>query len=129
MEQEKRKVLIIDDELAMREYTAIEFTRAGFLPILVDNGKDAIDIATKELPEVIVLDLLMPGIHGFEILSALRKMPELSRSVIIVRSAKSYKSDIDKAIQMGANEYVIKPGNPGEIAALALKHLETEGHV
>ncbi|MBM4170206.1 MAG: response regulator [Ignavibacteria bacterium] len=124
MHSRKTKVLVVDDEVSMRELTSMEFRRRGFSTLTAADGEHAISLAKLEKPDVIILDLIMPGLHGFEVLKALRSIPEIRRPIVIVQSAKSYKPDIDKALEMGADAYVIKPGNSGELVDLAIKHLE-----
>lgn len=124
MHSQRSKVLVVDDEVSVRELTSMEFRRRGFSTITAGNGEDAIWLAKTEKPQVVILDLIMPGLHGFEVLRTLRSLPDLDRPVVIVQSAKSYKPDIDKALEMGADAYVIKPGNSSDLVDLALKHLE-----
>lgn len=120
----ERKILIADDEPAERELTAAEFQRVGFRVLTTENGTETIALATAEKPDAVILDLLMPGFNGFEVLNRLRQVTELSTMVVIIRSGKSYKPDIDKALELGADAYVVKPGDLEELVKLTINHIE-----
>jgi len=120
----ERKILIADDEAAERELTAAEFQRVGFQVLTTENGTETIALATAEKPDAVILDLLMPGFNGFEVLNRLRQMTELSTMVVIIRSGKSYKPDIDKALELGADAYVVKPGDLEDLVKLTINHIE-----
>ncbi len=120
----ERKILIADDEAAERELTAAEFQRVGFQVLTTDNGTETLALATAEKPDAVILDLLMPGFNGFEVLNRLRQMTELSTMVVIIRSGKSYKPDIDKALELGADAYVVKPGDLEDLVKLTINHIE-----
>lgn len=105
----KPKVLLVDDEDFFRTIIAHGFEREGFTVLTADNGLDGLALAEKEKPELAILDIVMPGLHGFELCKKIRQNPQLSKTVIIMMSAKSYKPDIEKAKELGAAEYIIKP--------------------
>lgn len=105
----KPKVLIVDDEDFFRKLVANGFEREGFDVLQADNGKDAVEIASAELPELILLDLVMSGLLGFEVCQMLRKDERFAHTAIIIMSAKVYKPDMDKAAELGADAYVVKP--------------------
>jgi len=104
-----KKVLIVDDEDFLRSFYSHYFVRKGFTVLEADNGLDGVSIAEAEKPELILLDLIMPGMHGFAVCKQLRENPAFDKTTIIITSAKSYKPDIDKALELGADAYVIKP--------------------
>ncbi|HTR81213.1 MAG TPA: response regulator [Bacteroidota bacterium] len=104
-----QKVLIIDDEDFLRSFYAHFFVNKGFTVLEADNGLDGVKIAEEEKPPLIILDLIMPGMHGFAVCKQLRENPAFDDTTIIITSAKSYKPDIDKALELGADAYVIKP--------------------
>ena len=116
------KVLIVDDEDFLRRIYAIGFEREGCTVLHADNGIDALKIAESEKPDLIVLDIVMPGLHGFEVCKQLRENPLFSKTTIIMSSAKSYKPDIDKAIELGADAYIIKPIEFDELFKIAMMH-------
>ena len=104
-----KKVLIVDDEDFLRSFYSHYFVNKGFTVLEADNGLDGVSIAESEKPELILLDLIMPGLHGFAVCKQLREDPAFDNTTIVITSAKSYKPDIDKALELGADAYVIKP--------------------
>ena len=123
-----RKVLVVDDEVAERDIIAMEFRMNGFHVSTAGGGRDAISQASKERPDAIILDLLMPGINGFDVLAKLRKSDDFSKTAIIVRSGKAYRPDIEKALEMGADAYVIKPGELEDLIRLTQEHITKRTH-
>lgn len=119
----KPKVLLVDDEDYFRKMVAYGFEREGFTVVQADNGTDGLALAERERPDLVVLDLVMPGLLGFEVCKALRDKPEFSKTCIIIMSAKSYKPDMDKAMELGADEYVVKPVEMEELLKIAKEQL------
>lgn len=105
----KPTILIIDDEDSIREFYILGLKECGFSVLLAENGLDGLKIAETQRPDVVVLDIVMPGLNGFEVCAKIREIPELSKTAVVFTSAKSYKSDIDKAMELGADVYLIKP--------------------
>jgi len=123
-----RKVLIVDDEAAERDIIAMEFRMNGYTATTAASGRDAIAQASKLRPNAIILDLLMPGINGFDVLARLRKSNEFAKTAIIIRSGKAYKPDADKALEMGADAYITKPGELEELIRLTGEHIAKRTH-
>ncbi len=119
----KPKVLIVDDEDFFRGLVANGFEREGFTVLQADNGEDAVQVAGTEVPDLILLDLMMPRLLGFEVCRMLRQDIRFSSTTIIVMSAKSYKPDIDKATELGADAYVVKPFELSDIVKVAREHM------
>ena len=87
-------LLVIDNDEALLELLAFVFTNRGFRVLTARQGADGIALAQAHRPAVIICDIIMDDMHGFEVLRALRAYAELARSVIVMISAKSYKPDI-----------------------------------
>lgn len=98
--------------------------KKGFTVLEADNGLDGLTVAETEKPELILLDLIMPGMHGFAVCKQLRENPALDKSTIIITSSKSYKPDIDKALELGADAYIIKPVEFDELFQIATEKME-----
>ena len=98
--------------------------KKGFTVLEADNGLDGLTVAETEKPELILLDLIMPGMHGFAVCKQLRENPALDKSTIIITSSKSYKPDIDKALELGADAYIIKPVEFDELFQIATENME-----
>jgi two-component system phosphate regulon response regulator PhoB len=117
------KVLIVDDEDFFRRIVAMGFEREGFTVCQADNGEDGVKMAGKELPDLILLDLVMPKLLGFEVCQLLRNDERFSKTAIIIMSAKSYKPDFDKAAELGADDYVVKPFEIQDLLKTARHHM------
>jgi two-component system alkaline phosphatase synthesis response regulator PhoP len=119
----KPKVLIVDDEDFFRKMIVLGFERNGYSVLQADNGEDALKIAAAELPDLILLDLVMPRLLGFEVCQALRKDDRFAKTAIIIMSAKSYKPDMDKAAELGADAYIVKPFELNDLMKTASDNL------
>lgn len=120
----KPRVLIVDDEEFLRKMIVMGFERDGFTVFQADNGEDAVKMARQELPELILLDLVMPRLLGFEVCQILRNDEQFSKTAVIIMSAKSYKPDMDKAAELGADAYVVKPFEMAEMLKTAREHMD-----
>ncbi|MEX1275083.1 MAG: response regulator [Bacteroidota bacterium] len=120
----KQKVLLVDDEEFFRRLVANGFEREGYAVLQADNGIDGLRIAEQEKPDLIVLDLVMPGLLGFEVCKSLRDNSVFSNTPIIVMSAKAYKPDIDKALELGADAYIVKPIELEELMQLVKEQMQ-----
>lgn len=112
-------VLVVDDEESLRTIVAQSFKERGYAVLTADNGTDGLELATQQRPDIVILDLLMPGLLGFEVCCRIREDKNLAHTVVIITSAKSYKPDIDKAMELGADAYVVKPADVDELMKLA----------
>lgn len=108
-----KKILIIEDEESIRGFLKINLKRNGYEVIEVDNGEDGIKIAINEKPAIVILDVMLPGIDGFNVCKRIRE--EEKNIGIIMLTAKS--QDIDKitGLEYGADDYIVKPFNPMEL--------------
>lgn len=117
----KRSVLIVEDEESIRKFVKINLDRAGYDVIEASSGEEGIELASKQRIDIVVLDVMLPGIDGFEVCKKLRAdHPHLG---IIMLTAKT--QDIDKimGLEYGTDDYMTKPFNPTELV-LRLKSLE-----
>ena len=107
------KILIVEDEESIRGFLKINLKRNGYEVIEVDNGEDGIKIAINEKPAIVILDVMLPGIDGFNVCKRIRE--EEKNIGIIMLTAKS--QDIDKitGLEYGADDYIVKPFNPMEL--------------
>ncbi len=118
------KLLIIDDSPTIRLIVKSVFEPNGFDVSLATDGSQGVQLAMMNPPNIIVLDIMMEGLHGFEVCKMLRANSNLRRTAIIIVSGKSFKSDIDMAKQLGADAYVVKPFSPKEFLDIAIKHMD-----
>lgn len=108
MEEKTYKILIIDDDPFLSEIYSLKFKLSGFDVFTAVNGEKALEAVKENIPAVILLDLVMPKMDGFETLAALRKIPELDKTFIIIFSNLGQKEDVDRGYRLGANDYIIK---------------------
>jgi DNA-binding response OmpR family regulator len=119
----KLKALIIDDDPSLRRFSEVVFQRNGFDVQIAGEGSEGIQQAISNPPHVIILDIMMEGLHGFEVCKMLRTNSSLNKTAIVVTSGKSYKPDIDKALELGADAYLVKPFSPKELLDVAKQHM------
>lgn len=115
MQEERIKVLIVEDESSIRKFISINLNREGFEVIEAGSGEEALDIVRRVHPRVVVLDLMLPGIDGFEVCQNIRK--SIPNIVIIMLTAKSQDMDKIMGLELGADDYMVKPFNPLELIA------------
>lgn len=108
-----KKILLVEDELAIRKFTKINIEKAGYEVLEAGSGEEGVEIAFKEKPDVAILDVMLPGIDGFEVCEILRnEMPGIG---IIMLTAKSQDVDRILGLEKGADDYMNKPFNPQEL--------------
>ena len=108
-------VLVIDNDDGLLELLSFILERQGYRVITARQGLVGIDLARAHRPSVVVCDIIMDDVHGFEVLRQLRADPDLGGTVVMMISAKSYKPDIERARQMGADDYLVKPFDPDDL--------------
>jgi len=108
MAKEKKKILIVEDDKFLVKAYQIKFDKAGFEVILATNGAEGLKLAKKEIPALIILDLMLPKMNGFEFLAEAKKDKAIKNIPVIALSNLGQKSDQDKALSLGAAEYFIK---------------------
>jgi CheY-like chemotaxis protein/anti-sigma regulatory factor (Ser/Thr protein kinase) len=104
-----RKALIVDDEVDLGQLLAEHLRRWGFEPTIMTEGKGAVDWARQEMPEVILLDLMLPDIDGYSICETLKLDRDTNRIPIIMTTALSGHEDLVRGLQVGADRYLTKP--------------------
>jgi len=113
----KRRVLIIEDDRDIVEMLEYNLQEAGYETISALNGESGIAAAKKERPDLIVLDIMLPIIDGFEVCRTLKKDDTVANIPIIILSAKSQETDKIIGLELGADDYVTKPFSPRELIA------------
>jgi DNA-binding response OmpR family regulator len=120
-------LLIIDNDEELVGVQEFFFAEQGYTVYTAFDGDAGLALAIRHRPAAIVCDVIMGRMHGFEVLQALRARPELARTVIVMTSAKSYASDIARARELGATDYVVKPFRTDELQAVIERHLASPG--
>ncbi len=108
------RILVVDDDTAISEMIGIVLKAEGFEPQFAGDGADAIELFKVMKPDLVLLDLMLPGIDGIQVCAAIRAE---SGVPIIMLTAKGETSDVVKGLESGADDYVVKPFNPKELVA------------
>jgi DNA-binding response OmpR family regulator len=109
------KVLIIDDEQLLLEDMELILEFEGFDPITAENGRIGVQMAQKHMPDVILCDIAMPQMDGFQVVRELRKQPQTATIPFIFLSALASETDIESGLGTGANGYLVKPIDAGDL--------------
>jgi CheY-like chemotaxis protein len=109
------KILVAEDERDIRELISFTLRFAGFEIETVVNGVQAVEKAAQVKPDLILLDVRMPQMTGYEACRVLRTMPEMRKIPIVFLSAKGQESEINEGLDTGATEYILKPFAPDEL--------------
>lgn len=108
------RILVVDDDTALAEMIGIVLRTEGFEPSFCDDGAAAVEAFRSVRPDLVLLDLMLPGLNGIEVCARIR---EESGVPIIMLTAKSDTTDVVKGLESGADDYVVKPFNPKELVA------------
>ena len=104
-----KKILIIEDHADMRELLTWQIELMGFMPIPAKHGKEGVEKAVAEQPNLILLDIMMPGMDGWEAARTLRANPETKDIPILAATALFRDSDLKSCLDAGCNGYIVKP--------------------
>ncbi|MEK7625768.1 MAG: response regulator [Patescibacteria group bacterium] len=103
-----KKILLVEDDDNLAGVYSVRLEAEGFKVARVANGEDALAKAIEYKPDLILLDIMMPKVSGFDVLDILRNTPETTETKVIMLTALGQDSDKAKAMQMGANDYLVK---------------------
>ena len=112
-----KKILIIEDEVELVEMLKVRLEANGYDIISAYDGQTGLDRAKKEKPDLILLDLMLPKIDGYQICGTLKKDKEYSRIPIIIFSARAQEHEIKLGKELGADDYITKPFEPSVLLA------------
>ncbi|MFA6320621.1 MAG: response regulator transcription factor [Candidatus Omnitrophota bacterium] len=113
----KEKILIVEDEKDIVKMLEYNLRKEGYVSLSARSGEDAVKTAGKESPDLILLDLMLPGIDGLEVCKTLKLGQKTAAIPIIMLTAKSQESDKIVGLELGADDYVTKPFSPRELIA------------
>jgi len=126
-DQTPPKLLVAEDDLVMVKLLTFLFQREGYDASFAADGRQALEmIETQEPPRLVLLDIMLPHIKGLELLPAIRKKSEWNGVPIVMLTADSAEKDIVRALDAGANDYVVKPFNPQEFMARIRRFMRQE---
>ncbi|XOB42736.1 MAG: response regulator [Candidatus Nealsonbacteria bacterium] len=119
------KILIIEDDRFLRELISRKLTDEGFDAVGAADGEEGIKKVKEEKPDLILLDLILPSIDGFEVLSRIKKDESVKSIPVIILSNLGQKEEVEKGLKMGAVDYLIKAHfTPGEIISKIKNNLK-----
>jgi CheY-like chemotaxis protein len=119
------KILLVEDEPENQLVIGLILTTEGYNVITADRGDAALKLAAGEKPDLILLDVMMPEINGYEVLERLRSNPETAGIPVVLLTALAQEKDVEKAVEAGVNGFVAKPFEPAELISCvraALSH-------
>ena len=109
------KILVIDDELNLQKLVKVNLAARGYQVLVAADGEEGLKLAQLEYPDLILLDLMMPGMSGWDVLMALKTNRKLQKTPVIIMTASARKDEEDKARSMGAVGYLVKPFGVDEL--------------
>jgi CheY-like chemotaxis protein len=109
------KILIAEDERDIRELVSLSLQFGGYTVVQAANGAEAVEQAQKERPDLILMDVRMPKMTGYDACRRIKAIPELHDIPVVFVSAKGQESEIQTGLEAGAEEYILKPFAPDEL--------------
>ena len=109
------KILIAEDEPDIRDLVAFTLRFAGYEVVAANNGEEAVQMASREFPDLILMDVRMPRMTGYDACRAMKANPELKNIPVVFLSAKGQESEIQTGLDAGAEEYLLKPFAPDQL--------------
>jgi DNA-binding response OmpR family regulator len=109
------KILIAEDEPDIRELVTFMLRFAGYEVVAASNGEDAVRTAAREIPDLVIMDVRMPRMTGYDACRLMKANPDLRHVPVVFLSAKGQESEIQSGLDAGAEEYLLKPFSPAEL--------------
>jgi len=113
----KERILIVDDEADIVELVRYNLEKEGYTTLVAFSGEEALTMAEGNMPDLVVLDLMLPGIDGLEVTRRIRNNEKTVGIPIVMLTAKGEETDIVTGLELGANDYISKPFSPRELVA------------
>ena len=115
MMYKNKKILVVEDELKIRNVISMYLKKEGFSVIETGNGLEALSLTEKEKPDLIILDIMLPGMSGYEICRKIKSNEDTKNIIIVILSAKGQEWEKSEGYQVGADLYVTKPFSPKQL--------------
>jgi two-component system, OmpR family, alkaline phosphatase synthesis response regulator PhoP len=113
----REKILLVEDEEEIQELVSYNLIKQGYLMFRAARGEDALRMAAVELPDLILLDLMLPGMDGLDVCRTLKRDPDLQAIPIVMLTAKGEETDVVTGLELGADDYIAKPFSPRVLVA------------
>ena len=117
-------VLLVDDDPVIMRLLEVNFGLEGFRIRTASSGEEALERAAEERPDAVVLDVMMPGLDGWEVCALMREDPHLADVPVVLLSARGEDDDRSRDYALGDVEYVTKPFDPADLIVVVRRHLE-----
>ena len=118
-----KRILVVDDEARVREMIEFRLRQFGYEVLQASNGRDALAVASREKPDLVLLGVMMPELDGFQVCGRL-KQDEATRDIpVVMLTAKAEAKDVTRAFNSGAVDYVVKPYDPAVLQQKVLQNL------
>ena len=117
-------VLLVEDEEHIRLVVEYNLRHDGFEVYIAENGPGALEVVRKVVPDAILLDWMLPGMDGLEVLTELKHDKTTEHIPVFMLTAKGMPSDINRALELGADDYITKPFNPRQLGEIIRKKLQ-----
>jgi len=114
--RDKPVVVVVDDDAMLRTIVEAKLRTRGYHVVQVEDGLKAVEVISTERPDLVVLDSMMPGTDGLEVMVAIKAVPAIADTPIVMLTARKQESDIVAALKAGASDYLVKPFIPEELA-------------
>ncbi len=124
-EAKEKTILIVDDEKVTVKLAKTLFERHGFNVLTAYDGSEALRVAESGRPDLILLDVMLPELDGFEVCRRLRSQTTFEKTPILMFTARGLMEDREKGKELGADEYIVKPFQGSELVEIIKKHLAT----
>ena len=111
-----KRVLIADDDADVRELIGFKLRQSGWDVTTARDGQEALELCLASPPDVVVLDIMMPGLSGLDVCREIRQQPAIDDVPILLLTAKAREEDVERGFALGADDYVVKPFSPRELA-------------
>ncbi len=123
----KKKILIVEDDQDLRQTLQMHLELLGYDSILAENGKEAVDLATSQVPDLILMDLIMPVMDGLQATRLIREHPNTESTPIIAMTAKVTSENKIECLQSGCDGHIAKPFTSKQLASIIEKLLKQKG--
>lgn len=120
----RKKVLIVDDEMNVCEFISEALSGAGFITLIADSGYEALEKAQTAQPDLVILDVMMPGIDGWQVLERLRRNPKTKDIPVVMLTAKSGTESLFKSNELNVLDYFIKPIDAKELVLFVRRYAD-----
>jgi len=117
------RILVVDDDPVIVRLLEVNFRLEGFEVVTALRGEEALALSQEAPPDIILLDVMMPGMDGYEVCRRLREVPDLAEVPVLFLSARARDDDRTRGMALGVVDYVTKPFDPTELVALVGRHL------